>query len=154
MFESVKSKLLKTPRPLVTAMSIIAAAQINYAIVHNSLVYIVLFVMLVHELGHYFIGKKNKADVKLPIFIPLPFFVAAFTKVSKLDPQATKQVSLYGPIFGAVITILLIMLNGIFNFTSYIPLFAILFNETILNLIGSDGKKYRKAKKEMLSCIS
>lgn len=153
MFDFIKKKIKKTPESFLTFATILAAAQVNYAIAHNSFVYIALFIIFVHELGHYFVAKYHGAKVRLPIFIPLPFLVIAFTKVSKLNAHATKQVSLYGPLFGAITALLFLMLNGIFHFMSYIPLLVLLSTEILFNYFGTDGKKYRKAKKDLQTCI-
>ena len=154
MLTTIKARLKKTPESFYTIATIIAAAQINYAIVHSGIVYIVLLVMLTHELAHYFMGKLYKANAKLPFFIPLPFFVIGVTKISKLKGLAKKNVSISGPIVGFITALLLIIYNYVNLYTSFIPLIALAIGEIVTNYIGSDGSKYRQAKKEMKVCTS
>jgi len=150
----MKNKFFKKiPQSFYTIFSLAAVAAINYSIIHNSIIFVFLMVLLAHELGHYFVAKKHKGKPRLPIFIPLPFFVIGLTKISKLTSRAQKEVAFYGPFVGFLTTLLLILLNGIFNFMSYIPLLFLLFTETVLNYFGTDGSKYRKAKRSTYSCI-
>jgi len=152
MLTYIKNKFKNTPDYVYTIGSILAAAQINYVIVHSAFVYIVLLVMLTHELAHYFFGKFYKGKSKLPIFLPLPFFVIAVTKVTKLGRRGRKNTALAGPVVGTLTTGLIILFNYIFNFMSYIPLVALGISEIVANYFGSDGAKYRKAKKEIKLC--
>lgn len=154
MFNYIKTKLKKTPDGFYTLATILAAAQINYAIVHSSFVYIVLLIMLAHELAHYFIGKHYKGKAKLPFFIPLPFFIIGITRISKLSPFAKKNTALAGPIVGLLSAILIILYNYINTFMSFVPLFVLAISEIITNFFGTDGAKYKQAKKEMKACIS
>ena len=55
----------------VSLCTIGALAAINYTLIHNPLVFVFTMMLLVHELGHYFIAKLAKADVSYPFFIPL-----------------------------------------------------------------------------------
>jgi len=145
--------LLKTKNKnlFYSIASFAALAAINYTVVHNPLVFLFLTVLLTHELGHYFFAKKYTDQVSLPIFIPIPFFAIAFTKVKGLTNFAKKRVSLAGPLVGSLTAILFIFANIIFRFTSYIPLFVLLFGEIVFNWLGTDGSKYRSASRSM-SC--
>ena len=150
----MKNKFFKKiPQSFYTIFSLAAVAAVNYSIIHSSIVFIFSMVLLAHELGHYFVAKKHNAKPKLPIFIPLPFFAIGLTRISKLAPRAQKNVAFYGPFVGFLTTLFLILLNGIFNFMPYAPLLFLLFTETVLNYFGSDGAKYRKAKRSTYSCI-
>lgn len=153
MFNYIKTKVKKFPNTFYTLVTIIAAAQINYAILHSSVVYFVLLVMLVHELAHYYIGKHYGAKASPPFFIPLPFFVIGITKISGLTPLGKKNVSLAGPIVGFLTALLIISYNYINTFTSFIPLITLAISEIVTNYFGADGTKYKRAKKEMKSCI-
>lgn len=144
----------KIPNVVYTFVSLVAVAAINYSIVHNSFVFIALFVLLVHELGHYFTAKRHRGNPSLPIFIPIPFLAIALTKVSKLDTKGIKETAFYGPFAGAVATVLIILINTILNFISNYYLFGLLFGEIVFNFFGSDGSKYRKAKKKEKLCLS
>lgn len=143
----------KIPQSIYTIFSLAAVAAVNYSLIQSPIVFIFLAIILAHELGHYFVAKKYKAKVRLPIFIPLPFFVIGLTKISKLSLKHQKEVAISGPLAGFIAALMFLMLNGIFNFMSYIPLLFIAFNESVLNYFGSDGAKYRKAKEGSYICI-
>lgn len=154
MLNYIKKVFKKTPDYVFTIGTLIAAAQINYAIVHSSFVYVAILVMLVHELGHYFTSKKYTDKSRLPIFIPLPFFVVGLTKVSSLNSSQTKHVAAAGPIYGLIAAALLNVFNFIFRFLPLIPMLLLLVGEIAFNYFGADGAKYRKAKKDIQLCIS
>jgi Zn-dependent protease len=144
----------KIPKAFYTIASLSALAAINYTIFQNSMVFIFLLVLLAHELGHYFIAKKHKAIVSLPIFLPLPFFAIALTKVKNLVTFKSKRdVALAGPIVGASSALLILCLNILFKFTSSMPILFLFLGELIFNYIGSDGARYRQAKKGEALCI-
>lgn len=142
----------KINRGFVSFFSIVATAAINYTIIHNSFVFIVLCVLIAHELGHFFSAKKYKGNPKFPIFVPLPFVAIAITKVSKMTDEGILATSFYGPFVGFVTSIILLLLNFLFNFIPTVPLMVLATTEVIFNYFGSDGSKYRKAKRRMLAC--
>lgn len=149
-----KKLFKKIPSSLYTIASLSALAAINYAIINNIFVFIAILVLLAHELGHFFISKKEGADASLPIFLPLPFIAIGLTRVKNLSLHSKKKVSLSGPIFGFLAAFLLLLLNVIFSYTSNILLLFLMFSEIFFNYIGTDGAKYRRAKKELRLCIS
>ena len=147
------SKFFKrVPKVLVTVGSLAAMAAINYTLIQSPFVFIAIIVLLSHELAHYFMAKKSGAEVKLPIFLPLPFIAVAITKAKGLSNRSKMKVALSGPIVGFITALLLIVVNFIFNIVSPIPLVALAAGEIVFNFIGNDGKKYRSSKKAVLSC--
>lgn len=135
-------------------MSLAALAAVNYTIIHSNIVFIIIFVLLAHELGHYLTAKKYNADVSLPIFIPLPFLAIGITKVKNISKEGSMHTAINGPIFGFIASLFFLFINLIFKFTSNFSLIVIALSEIILNYFGSDGSKYRKAKKDMLCSMS
>lgn len=133
-------------------MSLAALAAVNYSIIHNTIVFVFIAVLLAHELGHYLTAKRFGAKVRTPIFLPIPFLAVAFTKVSKLKPEHTMKTAFYGPFTGFIATLFFILANLIFNFTSTPALVLLAISELFMNYIGTDGTKYRKAKRS-LQCI-
>jgi len=149
----MKKLFKKIPRIFYTAASLSSLAAINYTLIHTPLVFLFIFVLLIHELGHYFTAKIYKADASLPIFIPLPFLAIAFTRIKELNSKLKARVSIAGPLYAITFALLLILNNHLISFTSSFILFLILFGEIVFNYFGSDGSKYRQAKKEMAECI-
>ena len=140
----------KIPKVFYTIASLVATAAINYTIVHNGFILIVTLVLLAHELGHYFAAKIHGAKVSLPFFIPFPFLIIAITRITGLDAKGIKDTAFYGPFTGLVTTLIILALNSILNIFSPIPLMILAASEVVLNYFGSDGKKYRKAKRSLL----
>lgn len=150
----MKNKLFrKIPEGFITIFSLAALAAINYTLTNSELVFIFILVLLIHEFGHYFAAKKNKAFARLPIFIPLPFLAIGITKVKNLTLKGKKDVAFMGPLAGALASFLLIILNSIFKFTSSIPLIMLFFGEIIFNYFGADGKQYRRVNRSIKQCI-
>ena len=151
MFKKLFKKL---PSSFYTIASLSALAAINYSIINNTFVFWAILVLLAHELGHYFISKKEGASPSLPIFLPLPFIAIGITRIKNLSLKSKKKVSFSGPAFGFLTAFILFLLNIVFSFTSSFLLASLMLGEIVFNYIGTDGKKYRHAKKELDLCIS
>lgn len=150
----MRNKLKKIPAIFWTIGSLSALAAINYSIIHSPFVFFAILVLFTHELAHYYTAKKHGAHPTLPIFIPLPFIAIAFTKIKGLSNKSKMKVAISGPLVGFSTAVLLILFNIIFNFTSYVPLFILALGEVLFNIIGTDGSKYRSAKRNLQTCTS
>lgn len=69
-----------------------------------------LFILLCHELGHYFACRKYRVDATLPFFIPVPFGIGtlgAFIKIKEPFPskRILFDVGVSGPIAGFIASI-------------------------------------------------
>lgn len=127
--------------------SIAAVAAINYTIIHDSVVFLILVILLAHELGHYIVARMHKADAYMPIFLPLPFILIAATRVRKTGRKATRRIAFAGP-FTGFCTALMMLLGAIaFGAPSkiVITLITLCITEVVFNYFGSDGKRYRNA---------
>jgi hypothetical protein len=107
--------------------------------------------LLVHELGHYFIAKLAKADVSYPIFIPLPFIGIGITRVRNLLPKHRASVAIAGVLFSTLFILNVIFNNFIYNLFTISSLSVLLFLELFFNYFGSDGNRYRQSKLSLLS---
>lgn len=151
----MRNKLFKkTPKLFYTIASLGALAAINYTLIPTPFVFLALGVLLVHELAHYFTAKRLGAEVSLPIFIPLPFIAIAFTKAKGLSSRSKMKVALSGPVTGFIAAVLFIIFNFIFQIVPSLSLVILAIGEILFNFIGTDGKKYRSAKKDIKLCIS
>ena len=121
-------------------------AAINYTVIHNPIVFVLAFTLLIHELGHYYMAKHYKASVNTPIFISFILFSIGITKTSGLLNEHKSDVALAGPVLASMFLTLLIVFNFIYKLFSTKMLFLILAGEIVLNYFGSDGKRYRKYK--------
>jgi dolichol kinase len=141
-----KNKKRKALQLFITFSSLIAVAAINYTVIHSPLVFIMLTALLVHELGHYFVAKLKKADPDYPYFIPLFPLIIGVTRIKNLSDEHKSQVAIAGMIFASLFLLVFISYNYLFNMFSTTALFIMLSMEIVFNLIGSDGKKFRKYK--------
>lgn len=138
---------------LILLATLVATAAINYSIMHSSFVFIVLLVLLAHELGHYFSALLHKANPSVPYIIPLPYIAIGITYIKDFHMLLSKDrrdILLAGPLTGVICSLFLalyFMLNPIYS-AFYLVLLAAL--EFILNFIGSDGIRYRDTLKEDL----
>jgi len=74
-----------------------------------------LSILIVHEMGHYFISKKHGIATSLPFFIPIPPILPSFNigtfgaLISSRDPMPNKKalfdVGLAGPLAGFIVAI-------------------------------------------------
>jgi Zn-dependent protease len=58
-----------------------------------------VFLILVHELGHYIEARREGLNPKLPVFVP---FLLAYVKYTRGHPWQTVRVAIAGPILGGV----------------------------------------------------
>jgi membrane-associated protease RseP (regulator of RpoE activity) len=97
-------------------------------------------ILLIHEMGHYFISKKHSISTSLPYFLPIPPIFTGFNigtfgaLISSRDPMPNRKalfdVGVAGPIAGFCIA-LPITAIGIY-ISDIIPLSEISSNEPIL----------------------
>lgn len=69
-----------------------------------------LAILLVHELGHYFMARHHRIRVTLPYFIPVPFALGTFGAFIEMRSAAQNRRALFdvavaGPLAGLVIAI-------------------------------------------------
>jgi hypothetical protein len=126
--------------------TILGSAALNYSIVHNPIVFVMIMALFIHELGHYITSKHKGANPDFPYFIPLFPLVIGVTRIKNLDKQHAPSVLFSGPAFASLFILVFILFNYFYNIFSVISLFILLAFEIILNYFGSDGRKYRKIK--------
>ena len=148
-----KKKIKHFPKGFFSLFSIIATAGINYTIVHNGFIVIAIIVLLAHELGHFYVAKRHKGEPDFPWFIPLPFFAIAVTKVKKMNSEGTLNTSFYGPFTGFLTALGILFVSLLLNLEYIFSIIFLIIGEIFVNYFGSDGKKFRQAKKEIQTCL-
>jgi hypothetical protein len=141
----------KAKRLAISIVSFAAMSAVNYTIIHNPIVLLASFILLIHELGHYLMAKNFGANVKFPIFIPLIIMSIGITQIFDLEDKYKSMVALAGPMLASFFIIALILFNFIYKIFSTKILFLFLFGEIVFNYFGLDGKRYRKFKPNNLS---
>jgi len=152
--KKIKLIFRKVPKITWTIFTASAVAAVNYSIIHSSFVFFAMLVLFTHEIAHYFMAKKLGSNPSFPLFIPLPLFAIAFTRVPGLSNESQIKVALSGPLVGFLTAFVLFLLNIIFNFTTTIGLAVLAIGELFFNFMGTDGAKYRTAKRNIALCIS
>lgn len=143
----------KTKSVLILIVTAAAFAAVNYTIIHSPIVFIITAVLLAHELGHYFAAIFHGAQADIPYIIPLPFIGLGITRIKnfkKLSAQVRKSIILSGPTAGVMTAILLLLLSFITPFIAPLLILCIAISEVLFNYLGSDGKKYRQAKRDIV----
>jgi hypothetical protein len=131
----------------ITVASLGATAAINYSIFHSSFIFVVLAVLLAHELAHYFVARMHSGNPDLPYFIPFPLISIGITRIKNmrhLSFNSKKKILFYGPFAGFVCSLLFSILSLIFIPSYFLPLLILSISEIVFNYFGMDGKKYRK----------
>ena len=75
-----------------------------------------LTILGVHEMGHYTMAKRHKADVTLPYFIPMPFGLGTMGAVIRLKSPIKNRRQLFdigvaGPLAGLAVAIPLLIIG-------------------------------------------
>jgi hypothetical protein len=146
---------MKIKSVVLLVFTAVATAAINYSLMPTPFVFFIVFVLLSHELGHYFSALLYKAQPDLPYIIPLPLIAIGITRVNKfnsLTPKVRKSILLNGPLFGVTTSLIIFLYLLINPIISPMYMLMITLIEFILNYFGSDGLKYRRISKQELSC--
>jgi len=105
-----------------------------------------LSILIIHEMGHYFISKKHGISTSLPFFLPIPPIIPGFNigtfgaLISSRDPMPNKKalfdVGIAGPIAGFIVAIPVMIIGittaDIVPIPPDIPSGTVIFNESIL----------------------
>ncbi len=75
-----------------------------------------LFVLGVHEMGHYVASRYHRVDASLPYFIPVPTLIGTLGAVIKMDGRMPSRKALFdigvaGPLAGLAATVLVTILG-------------------------------------------
>lgn len=91
-----------------------------------------VLLILVHEMGHYFMAKHEGIDVGVPVFIP---FVGAFISLKESPKSAfvEAKVALAGPIAGSIAALLLVPL---YLLTGLPILHSLAYTGIVLNIFN------------------
>ncbi len=99
-----------------------------------------MFILLSHELGHYFLAKKHQVDATLPYFIPFPHplvgTLGAFIRIRSPIPseKALLDIGVAGPFMGMIVALPLTALG--LHLSYFVPLTnqpgAILIGDSLL----------------------
>ena len=70
-----------------------------------------LFILMTHELSHYFTSRRHNVSASLPYFIPAPSIIGTFGAIIKMKPPIPDRRSLIdigasGPIGGFIIAVI------------------------------------------------
>jgi Zn-dependent protease len=90
----------------------------------------VVFLILVHESGHYIEAKREGLHPKLPVFVP---FLGAYVKYTRGHPWQTVRVAIAGPILGGVGALAFYVVA---NWQNSNQLFALAYFGFFLNLFN------------------
>lgn len=78
--------------------------------------FIVVFLLLIHEMGHYIWMKAYGLDPKAPVFIP---FMGAYVAMTKLPPDQAVDawVALAGPLVGGLTSVAMFFFGAMYDLT-------------------------------------
>jgi len=144
-------KKRKLKQFLITIATLSATAAVNYSLMNNPFVFVVILILFAHELGHYFVAKLHDGDPDLPYLIPFPLLIVGITRIRNmriLSNNSKRKILFYGPFVGFISSIMLLILSYLFFPVFVFPLAIMATAEVILNYFGSDGKKYRMYKEQ------
>jgi len=83
-----------------------------------------LFILLVHEMGHFIAGNRRKVVMSYPFFIPAPNFLGTFGALIKSRTPITNRNDLIligaaGPLAGAIPSVIALIIG--LSFSKYVP---------------------------------
>ena len=131
---------------IYSILTALAVAELNYILFDLPVALLMIFSLIIHELGHYIYAKAYCAKPSYPLFIPIPFFLIGITHILDIHDKYFSKISLAGIFLGLIYSFILFLYNSLFMF--YSPLFILPAGlmSFLFNYFGSDGKKYKKHK--------
>lgn len=145
----MKDFLKKHKEVFVALASALGTAGVMYAIWGTVFVLISFLVVAIHELGHILAAKKYDADVGYTFFIPLVLGILGATQITNIPKDKAGIIAIAGPIFGLVVALAMLAIVIAFGFTAlFVPMITLVAFELFNLFLGSDAKKYRKARTE------
>ncbi|HUK99110.1 MAG TPA: site-2 protease family protein [Gaiellaceae bacterium] len=143
--------------------AIIALAKFSFVLVKFSSIFIavaayaliwgwtfaagLVFLILLHELGHFIEAKREGLDPKLPVFIPL---LGAYVRYTRGNPWQTARVALAGPILGGIASLAFLLVgisqgSDLLEALAYFGFFLNLVNLAPVGFLDG-GAVWRSAK--------
>lgn len=135
------------------------AASIGGAAIITSLIFnpisalISITVVAAHEIAHGLAANYYGGNWHWTILIPLGIFIVGLTKISNVPQEHKRKVYLMGPLIGLGVACVFLLL-GLYLAHHLIIVVAITvgFAEMYQYFFGSDGRKARKVKRDILKC--
>ncbi len=131
----------------LTVATAAGSAAVLYAVYPPVLVAATMFVLIVHEFGHYF-AAIDVTDAALPLFIPAIVFVLGMTMVMPLlDKEKMVRIYKAGPKWGLIASVIVAIVGAVVNNTMVIGSgIALACCEIYSMTLGSDGRRIRNAQ--------
>lgn len=111
----------------------------------NGLIYMASLasILLFHEMGHYVMARRNNVDVSLPFFIPIPPTISLFGTLGAVivmkgrirSRNALMEVGAAGPIAGAVVASVLLIVGLSMSPVEPIPKGSLMEGESLLYML-------------------
>ena len=106
-----------------------------------------VFLILLHELGHFAEAKREGLNPKLPVFIP---FLGAYVKYTRGNPWQTARIAIAGPIVGGVASLAFLLVgiadgSELLKALAYFGFFLNLINLAPVGILDG-GAVWRSAK--------
>ena len=84
-----------------------------------------LFILMTHELSHYYFSRRHGVPVTLPYFIPAPSLIGTFGAVIKMEPpipdrRALIDIGASGPIGGFIVAVIAVIIG--LHYSAVMPL--------------------------------
>lgn len=129
--------------------SALGTASVMYAIWGSIFVLLSFFVVVIHEMGHIIAAHISGAEIGYTFFIPLIIAVLGATQITNIPTEKEAFIAISGPIAGLIGSILLFIYALLFGLQYLIwPIILLVVFEVFNLVVGSDAKKYKKAKKK------
>jgi hypothetical protein len=129
--------------------TIALSAAIMLAFYPVWLIVMLLAVLIAHEMGHFGAAKLLGAKSKLPFFIPLgPLVMGATWVQTRKRTNEIAVISMAGPFAGFLVAAAMFIALALVG-SNIGAIFAVglASREVLSATIGSDGRRFRKAKK-------
>lgn len=151
MLASLKKRLVSVfdynrfQQGAITVATAAASAAVLYAVYPPTFVICTMFVVICHELGHWWFGRKY-SRAALPLFFPLGIVVIGATLVYPADTE-DKQVQIYsaGP-FAGMLAGACLLIGGLIVMSTGVILssLSLLGCELYSITYGSDARRIRR----------
>lgn len=130
-----------TNKVLLSIGSALGVAALMYVALPLELAAVMYFILVSHELAHVIAALVVGAKPSWPIFIPLGIIVLGLTKIKDIDLAYVKLVALAGPMLGAWLSLMVLIIGAALGNTILLVAGGLSFLfEVLTGTIGHDGR--------------
>jgi len=137
----------KHKRKFVAVGSAAGTAAVMYAVWSTVVVFLMLAVVILHEMGHFYSAQFSGVETGYVVFIPFILGILGITQIHDIPDELQRRIAIAGPVAGVIASAIIFAIVWLLQFVSLIlPALLLMLFEALNLVIGADAKRFRAGK--------